>query len=126
MWFQFEIGLCLSGHVLVGGKEHKSQCCVCLVCCPPGVCPTAPAAALGVLWVIGRQSLGLCISPFLEEVLEGSCIHFHLYFVEKYKSTLRKQTDTESQQQNVCKCPKKALAWVWQMSYGTLQAPSKI
>lgn len=71
--------LCPSSHVLVGARSTTPDV-VYAWSAVPQVCPTS-GAALGVLWIIGRQSLGLCISPFLAEILEGSCIHFHLYFV---------------------------------------------
>lgn len=66
----------------------------------PQVCPTGAAAVLGVLWVIGTQCLGLFISLFLAEILEGSCIHFHLYFVEKYvkKTKTHRVTTAECMQ----------------------------
>lgn len=66
-------------------------------------------AGLGVFWIIGRQSLGFVhrLSSFLAEILEGSCVHFHLYFVQKY---IKKPDTTAKCMQMLPKSPGLTLA----------------
>lgn len=116
--------------VLASASNVKQEAQIQMVVYTPGVlsqCVSTTCTARVLVWLCSRLLEGspwvLCIvlPSFLAEILEGSCIHFHLHFVFKYI----KKTDTHNSKMHA-NITKKPWPDVDRLSYGTLQALSKI